>query len=106
MAVQTALTKPSTCFTNYANLKSNQQEIPMRKVFLSVAALALLSTASFADQNTENAKRMDELRRQYFAMTMMMMDNQMAMMKKQQEMLTNFQETLRQAMSNDMGGMR
>ena len=78
----------------------------MRKLLLSVAALALLSTASFADQNTENASKMDELRRQYFAMTMRMMDNQIEMIKKQQEMLSNFQATLRQAMSNDMGGMR
>jgi hypothetical protein len=76
----------------------------MRKLFISVATLALLSTASFADQNTENANKMDELRRQYFMITMNMIESQMAMMKQQQDVLTNFQRVLKQAMENESGG--
>ena len=76
----------------------------MRKLFLSVATLALLSTASFADQNSENANRMEELRKQFFMMTDQMMNDQMSMLKMQETMLTNYQKLLKQMMENESGG--
>ena len=71
----------------------------MRKVFLSVAALALLSTSTLADDM--GAYNPKELRREHLAMTITMVDSQIAMMKQQQEMLTAFQTLLKKAMERD-----
>ena len=76
----------------------------MKKLFITVATLALLSTASFADQNTENENKMMEMRHQFFMMTDQMMNDQMSMLKMQETMLTNYQKLLKQMMENDMGG--
>lgn len=75
----------------------------MKKLFITGATLVLLSTASFADQNTENANKMDEMRKQFFMMTDQMMDDQMSMLKMQETMLTNYQKLLKQMMENDTG---
>jgi predicted site-specific integrase-resolvase len=79
----------------------NQQETIMKKLFLTAATLVMLSTASFADQNSENANRMEELRRQFFTMTDQMLTDQMSMLKMQETMLTAYQRLLRQMMQNE-----
>jgi hypothetical protein len=76
----------------------------MKKFFLTAATFALLSTASFADQNTENANRMNEMRRAFMAMTDQMINSQMDMLKTHEAMLTNYQKLLKQMMENEMGG--
>jgi hypothetical protein len=76
----------------------------MKKLLLTVTTLALLSTASFADQNSENANRMMEMRKQFFMMTDQMMNDQMTMLKMQETMLTNYQKLLKQMMENESGG--
>jgi phosphotransacetylase len=76
----------------------------MKKLFITVATLALLSTASFADQNTENANKMDEMRRQFMTMTDQMIDGQMQMLKMNEAMLSNYQRVLKQMMLADEGG--
>ena len=73
----------------------------MKKLFITGAALVLLSTASFADQNTENANKMDEMRKQFMVMTDQMIDGQMQMMKMNEAMLTNYQKLLKQMMENE-----
>lgn len=73
----------------------------MRKLFLSVATLALLSTASFADQNTENALKMDEMRHQFMTMTDQMINSQMEMLKMHEAMLSNYQRVLKTMMDNE-----
>ncbi len=78
----------------------------MKKLFITGATLVLLSTASFADQNTENANRMDEMRKQFFMMTDQMMTDQMSMLKMQETMLTNYQRLLKQMMLADEGGTK
>jgi predicted site-specific integrase-resolvase len=79
----------------------NQQETIMKKLFLTAATFVMLSTASFADQNSENANRMEELRRQFFTMTDQMLTDQMSMLKMQETMLTAYQRLLRQMMQNE-----
>lgn len=73
----------------------------MKKLFLAAATLVMLSTASFADQNSENANRMEEMRRQFFSMTDQMLTDQMNMLKMQETMLTAYQRLLRQMMQNE-----
>jgi hypothetical protein len=75
----------------------------MKKLFITGATLVLLSTASFADQNTENQNKMDAMRKQFFMMTDQMMNDQMSMLKMQETMLTNYQKPLKQMMENDTG---
>jgi predicted site-specific integrase-resolvase len=75
----------------------------MKKLFITGATLVLLSTASFADQNTENQNKMDAMRKQFFMMTDQMMNDQMSMLKMQESMLTNYQKLLKQMMENDSG---
>jgi hypothetical protein len=75
----------------------------MKKLFLTTAALVLLSTASFADQNTENENKMMEMRHSFMVMTDQMMDSQMEMLKQQEAMLSNYKKLLKQMMENDMG---
>ena len=66
----------------------------MKKLFLTVATLALLSTSSFADQNNDNANRMDELRKMMHHSKMMMMQ-EMEMIKKQAAMFTAMERQMR-----------
>ena len=73
----------------------------MKKLLLTVATLAMMSTATLADQNSENANRMMELRRQFFSMTDQMLTDQMNMLKMQEAMLTNYQRLLKQMMQNE-----
>ena len=76
----------------------------MKKIFVTVATLALLSTTALADQNSENAMRMEEMRKQFFMMTDQMMNDQMSILKMQETMLTNYQKLLKQMMENESGG--
>ena len=73
----------------------------MKKLLLTVATLALLSTSSFADQNTDNANRMDAKRHAFMMETQKMMNDEMAMLKKQEAMITNYQRLLKQMMENE-----
>ena len=73
----------------------------MKKILVAAATLAMLSTASFADQNTENMNKMDEMRMQFMKMTDQMMNDQMSMLKMQEAMLTNYQRILKQMMENE-----
>ena len=75
----------------------------MKKFLIVAAALAVFSTASFADQNTENENKMMEMRHSFMVMTDQMMDSQMEMLKQQENMLTNYKKLLKQMMENDMG---
>lgn len=75
----------------------------MKKLFMTVTTLVLLSTASFADQNTENANKMAEMRMQFMKMTTEMVDGQMQMMKMHEAMLSNYQKLLKQMMENEQG---
>jgi|GEM_PF-3216117 len=78
----------------------------MKKLFLTVTTLALLSTASFADQNTENMLRMDEMRKQFMMMTDQMMTDQMSILKMQETMLTNYQKLLKQMMEMEISSSK
>ena len=75
----------------------------MRKLLYTAAALLVLATPSFADQNTENEAKMMEMRKAFYSMTDQMMNDQMSMMKMQENMLTNYQKLLKRMMENDMG---
>lgn len=66
----------------------------MKKIFIAAAALAALSTASFADQNSENANAMAKKRMEFFMMTDKMLSDQMAALKHQEEMLSAYQAQL------------
>jgi hypothetical protein len=74
----------------------------MKKLLITATALVLMSTASFADQNTENANKMDEMRMQFMKMTNEMVSGQMEMMKMHEAMLTNYQKLLKQMMENEI----
>lgn len=74
----------------------------MKKLILAAATLVALSTASFADQNTENKNMMDEMRKARFSMMEQMMNDQMASLKMQETMLTNYQKILKQMMENEL----
>ena len=74
----------------------------MKKLILAVATLAALSTASFADQNTENRNMMDAMRKERFAMMEQMMNDQMESLKMQEKMLTSYQRILKQMMENEL----
>lgn len=76
----------------------------MKKLILTAATLVALSTVSFADQNTENMNAMDAKRVHHFMMmTQSMMKHEMAMLKQQEAMISNYQRLLKQMMENDMG---
>ena len=74
----------------------------MKKLILAVATLAALSTASFADQNTENINKIDEMRKARYNMMEQMMSDQMATLKMQEAMLTSYQRILKQMMENEL----
>lgn len=67
----------------------------MKKLILAVATLAALSTASFADQNTENMNKMDEMRKARYSMMEQMMNDQMATLKMREAVLTSYQRILK-----------
>lgn len=73
----------------------------MKKLLIAAAALVMLAAPSFADQNTENMNRMDEMRMQFMKMTDDMINGQMAMLKMHETMLTNYQKLLKQMMQNE-----
>ena len=73
----------------------------MKKLIIAAAALVLLAAPSFADQNSENANRMAEMRMQFMKMSDDMINGQMAMLKMHETMLTNYQRLLRQMMQNE-----
>ena len=75
----------------------------MKKLLLAVAALAMLSTSSFADMNLENSNKIDAMHRSFMMKTMKMMKDEMAMLKHQEAMLTNYQKLLKQMMENELG---
>jgi ABC-type dipeptide/oligopeptide/nickel transport system permease component len=74
----------------------------MKKLLLAATTLVLLSTASFADQNTENMNKMDEMRMSFMKMTDQMVDSQMQMLKMNEEMLTSYKRFLKQMMENEL----
>ena len=74
----------------------------MKKLILAVATLAALSTASFADQNTENMNKMDEMRKARYSMMEQMMNDQMATLKMREAVLTSYQRILKQMMENEL----
>ena len=76
----------------------------MKKFLIAAAMLASVSTLSFADQNSENANKMAEMRKQFYMMTDQMMADQMSMLKMQENMLTNYQKLLKQMMENESSG--
>ena len=88
--------------TSIRNTELNQQEPLMKKLIIAAAALAALSTASFADQNTENMNMMDAMRKERFSMMEQMMNDQMASLKMQEAMLTSYQRILKQMMENEL----
>ena len=73
----------------------------MKKLFITAATLTMLSTASFADQGTENEARMMEMRHSFMMMTDQMMDSQMEMLKQQETMLVNYKKMLKRMMEMD-----
>ena len=73
----------------------------MKKLIIAAAALVLLAAPSFADQNSENANRMAEMRMQFMKMSDDMINGQMAMLKMHETMLTNYQRLLKQMMENE-----
>jgi hypothetical protein len=79
-----------------------QKEFFMKKIILAAATLAVMSSVSLADQNTENMNKMDEMRKMKFEMMMQMNDNTMEMLKKQEAMLTNYQKLLKTMMENEL----
>ena len=76
----------------------------MKKFLIAAAALAVLTTASFADQNSENANAMAKKRMEFFTMTDKMLTDQMATLKHQEEMISAYQKLLKQMMENENSG--
>ena len=74
----------------------------MKKFVIATVTLVMLSTAAFADQNLENMNKMDAARiHRFMVMTHKMMNSEMAMLKQQEAMLSNYQRLLKQMMEND-----
>jgi hypothetical protein len=88
---------PQSNSADWRNTKL-KKEIVMRKLLASAAMLAVLSTASLADQNSENMLRMDEMRMDFMKMSEQMVADQMQMLKMQETMLTSYQKFLQQMM--------
>ena len=76
----------------------------MKKILIAAATLAAITTASFADQNSENANAMAKKRMDFFMMTDKMLSDQMATLKHQEEMLSAYQAQLKQMMENENSG--
>jgi cytochrome c556 len=73
----------------------------MKKILITVATLAMLSTAAFAETSEENRNRMFEMRMQFMHMSDDMVSGQMEMLKQHMAMLSNFQKVLKQMMENE-----
>jgi uncharacterized coiled-coil protein SlyX len=73
----------------------------MKKLIIAAATFITLSTSAFADQNSENANRMEELRKAFFEMTAQMIDDEIATSEMHMKRLTNYQRVLRQMMQNE-----
>lgn len=73
----------------------------MKKLIIAAATFITLSTSAFADQNVENANRMEELRKAFFSMTAQMIDSEIAMTEMHMKQLTNYQRVLKQMMENE-----
>ena len=73
----------------------------MKKLFIAATTFVLLSTASFAETPTENRDKMEAMHHHFMMMTQKMMNSEMAMLKKQEAMLTNYQKLLKQMMENE-----
>lgn len=74
----------------------------MKKLLLSATAIVFLSTASFAEQNTETQAKMDGMRHTFMEVTDQMINSQMEMLKIHEAMLSNYQKLVRQMIENDM----
>lgn len=74
----------------------------MKKLLLSATAIVFLSTASFAEQNTEPQAKMDGMRHTFMEVTDQMINSQMEMLKIHEAMLSNYQKLVRQMIENDM----
>lgn len=73
----------------------------MKKLLIATATVLALSTAAFADQNSENANKMAQMRMEFFKMTSQMIDDEMAVSQMQQKRLTAYQRILKQMMDNE-----
>ena len=73
----------------------------MKKLLITATTLVLLSTASFAGKPTESDLKMEEMRHAFMMKTQKMMNDEMAMIKKQEAMLSNYQKLLKQMMDNE-----
>jgi hypothetical protein len=73
----------------------------MKKLLITAVTFVTLSTAAFADQNTENLNRMHELRMAFFNMTSQMLDDEIASAEMQMRRLSNYQRILKQMMDNE-----
>ena len=72
------------------------------KTLLIAAATALTpSTAAFADQNSENANKMAEMRMEFFKMTSQMIDDEMMVSQGQMKRLSAYQRLLKLMMDNE-----
>lgn len=74
----------------------------MKKLILAAVTVVSLAIPALADQNTENALRMDEQRRNFYAMTNDMIEGELQMAKMHVAMLTNYQRLLRQMMEAEV----
>ncbi len=78
----------------------------MKKFALAAVTLALISSASFAEQNTEIERKMSGMRQEFMAMTEQMIEGQMEMMKMNEAILTNYQRVLKQMMESNQGNKK
>ncbi|MEP7172603.1 MAG: hypothetical protein ABI705_03845 [Aestuariivirga sp.] len=78
----------------------------MKKFVLAAVTLALISSASFAEQNTEIERKMSGMRQEFMAMTEQMIEGQMEMMKMNEAILTNYQRVLKQMMESNQGNKK
>lgn len=73
----------------------------MKKFLIAAATVIALSTGAYADQNSENANKMQELRMAFFEMTTQMIDDEMMASQMQQKRLTAYQKLLKLMMDNE-----
>ena len=73
----------------------------MKKLLIAAATVLTLSTAAFADQNSENANKMAEMRVEFFKMTSQMIDDEMMVSQGQMKRLSAYQRLLKLMMDNE-----
>ena len=73
----------------------------MKKLLIAAATVLTLSTAAFADQNSENANKMAEMRMEFFKMTSQMIDDEMMVSQGQMKRLSAYQRLLKLMMDNE-----